>query len=95
MSLRRSARRASATASASPAISTSASAPAISRARTKCCAYYRTHEADFDVEGSACSPFAEARDEARRRLIESRTDALIREWVAALRRRVEVTLLPK
>jgi parvulin-like peptidyl-prolyl isomerase len=57
-------------------------------------AYYRTHQTDFD-RGGVVRPFAEARDEARQRLIESRTDALIRDWVAALRRRVDVTLLPK
>jgi hypothetical protein len=57
-------------------------------------AYYRSHESEFD-RGGATRPFAEVRDEARRRLIESRTDALIRDWVATLRRRVDVTLLPK
>jgi hypothetical protein len=57
-------------------------------------AYYRSHQADFD-RGGVVRPFAEARDDARQRLIESRTDALIRDWIAALRRRVDVTLLPK
>jgi hypothetical protein len=57
-------------------------------------AYYRAHQAEFE-RGGAGRPFAEAREDARRRLIETRTDALIRDWVAALRRRVDVTLLPK
>jgi hypothetical protein len=57
-------------------------------------AYYRSHQADYDRAG-VVRPFAEARDDARQRLIESRTDALIRDWIAALRRRVDVTLLPK
>ena len=56
--------------------------------------YYRSHQPDFE-RGGVLRPFAEARDEARRRLIETRTDALIRDWLAALRRRVDVTRLPK
>ena len=57
-------------------------------------AYYRSQPALF-TRGGVVRPFAEARDEARRRLIESRTDALIRDWITALRRRVDVTVLPK
>jgi parvulin-like peptidyl-prolyl isomerase len=57
-------------------------------------AYYRSHQPDF-VRGGAVRPFAEVRDEARQRLIESRTDTLIHDWVATLRRRVDVTLLAK
>lgn len=57
-------------------------------------AYYRAHQPEFERAG-VVRPFAEAREDARRRLIESRTEALIRDWVAALRRRVDVTLLPR
>lgn len=57
-------------------------------------AYYRAHQTEFARDG-VVRPFADAREEARRRLIESRTEGLIRDWVAALRRRGDVTLLPK
>ena len=56
--------------------------------------YYRAHQAEFTRAG-VVRPYTEARDEARKRLIESRTTTLIRDWVEGLRRRVEVMLLPK
>ena len=57
-------------------------------------AYYRGHQAEFTRAGTV-RPYAEARDEARRQLIASRTGSMIRDWVDGLRRRIEVTLLPK
>ncbi len=57
-------------------------------------AYYRAHPAEFTRAG-VVRPYAEARDEARQRLIASRTTTLVRDWVEGLRRRVEVMLLPK
>jgi hypothetical protein len=57
-------------------------------------AYYRAHQAAFTRAGTV-RPYAEARDEARRQLIASRTSTMIRDWVDALRRRIEVTLLAK
>jgi hypothetical protein len=55
-------------------------------------AYYRTHESDFTRNGVKLS-YADARDEARRRVIQSRTAGLVRDWIAGLRRRVEITVL--
>jgi hypothetical protein len=56
--------------------------------------YYRAHEKDFTSNG-VLSPYADVRQEARRRLIAERKDTLVRNWVADLRRRADVTLLPK
>jgi hypothetical protein len=56
--------------------------------------YYRTHEADF-VRDGALRPYPEVREEVRRRLVEERTASLIRDWIAGLRRRAGVTVLPK
>ena len=57
-------------------------------------AYYRAHQAEFTRAGTV-RPYAEARDDARRQLIASRTSTMIRDWVDGLRRRIEVTLLTK
>jgi hypothetical protein len=57
-------------------------------------AYYRAHEADFTKNGVR-QTYTDARDDARRRLIDIRTAGLVRDWVAGLRRRVEVTVLPR
>ena len=57
-------------------------------------AYYRGHQAAFTRAGTV-RPYPEARDEARRQLIASRTSTMIRDWVDGLRRRIEVSLLAK
>jgi hypothetical protein len=54
--------------------------------------YYRAHEADFAVQGKA-QPFADVREEVRRRVLADRTDDLIRGWTQGLRRRTEVSIL--
>jgi hypothetical protein len=56
--------------------------------------YYRSHESAF-VRGGVLRPYEEVRDEARQRLVEERSAALVREWIAGLRRRADVTILPK
>lgn len=56
--------------------------------------YYRAHEAEFTKSG-VLQPFAAVRDEVRRRLVEERAESLVRDWVAGLRRRGDVTVLPK
>ena len=56
--------------------------------------YYRAHEADFTKSG-VLQPFAAVRDEVRRRLVEERAESLVRDWVSGLRRRADVTILPK
>jgi hypothetical protein len=56
--------------------------------------YYRAHEAAFTANGTL-QPFAAVRDEARRRVVEERTASLVRDWIAGLRRRGDVTILPK
>jgi hypothetical protein len=56
--------------------------------------YYRTHDADF-TKGGARQPYDAVRDEVRRRVLEERTSSLVRDWIAGLRRRGDVTILPK
>ena len=56
--------------------------------------YYRSHESEF-VSNGTLRPYVEVRDEARRRLVDGRTAALVRDWIAGLRRRTDVTILPK
>jgi hypothetical protein len=56
--------------------------------------YYRTHPSEF-TRAAALRPYAEAREDARRRLLESRTGSLMRDWLAGLRRRADVIVLSK
>ena len=56
--------------------------------------YYRAHEADFTSNG-VLAPFDGVRQDVRRRLVAERTDTLVRSWIADLRRRSDVTILPK
>ena len=55
-------------------------------------AYYRTHSLAFTRAG-VVRPFSEVREEARQGLIAERRDALVRSWLASLRRRTEVNVL--
>ena len=57
-------------------------------------AYYRANEGAFTRDGVRL-PYNDARAEARQRLIASRTATLVLDWIAGLRRRVDVTILPK
>ena len=57
-------------------------------------AYYRAHQAEFTRSG-VVQPYADARDEARRQLMAERSAVLVKDWIAGLRRRVDVTILPK
>jgi hypothetical protein len=57
-------------------------------------AYYRANEGAFTRDGVRLA-YNDARDEARRRLIASRTATLVRDWITGLRRRVDVTILAK
>lgn len=54
--------------------------------------YYRTHPKDF-TRGGVVRPFPEVRDEARQGFLAERRALLVREWLASLRRRTEVTVL--
>ena len=56
--------------------------------------YYRSHESDF-IRNGVLRPYEEVRDEARQRLVDERAATLIRDWIAGLRRRTDVTVLPK
>ncbi len=56
--------------------------------------YYRSHESEF-IRNGVLRPYADVHDEARTRLVDNRTASLVREWVAGLRRRADVTVLPK
>ena len=56
--------------------------------------YYRAHESDF-IRNGVLRPYDDARDEARKRLVDDRTASLVSDWVAGLRRRADVTVLPK
>jgi parvulin-like peptidyl-prolyl isomerase len=55
-------------------------------------AYYQEHLSDFTRAGRVQS-LADARAEVRRRLEASRYDMLVRDWLAGLRRRAEITVL--
>ena len=57
-------------------------------------AYYRAHQTEFTRDG-VVRPYAEARDDARRTMMAERSAALVKDWIASLRRRVDVTILPK
>lgn len=54
--------------------------------------YYRAHPQEFTRDGRLLS-FAEARDGARRAVVEQLRAAAVRDWVAGLRRRTEVNIL--
>jgi hypothetical protein len=56
--------------------------------------YYRSHESDF-IRNGVLRPYEEVREESRKRLIDDRTASLVRDWIAGLRRRTDVTILPK
>jgi hypothetical protein len=56
--------------------------------------YYRSHEADF-VRNGVLRPYNEVRSEALKRLVQERTASLIRDWIDGLRRRADVTVLPR
>ena len=55
-------------------------------------AYYRTHPDQF-TRGGKLLPFGQTRDEARRAVLAQFRDAAVREWLADLRRRTEVSVL--
>jgi hypothetical protein len=52
--------------------------------------YFRAHEAEF-AKGGAERPYAEVRDEVRTGLVRERRAAAMRDWLAGLRRRVEIS----
>jgi hypothetical protein len=54
--------------------------------------YYQSREREFEVNDRP-RPFAEVREEARRRLLASRRQALVDDWVTGLKRRAEITIL--
>jgi hypothetical protein len=56
--------------------------------------YYRSHESDF-IRNGVLRPYEDVRDEARQRLVDERAATLIRDWIAGLRRRTDVTILPR
>jgi SurA N-terminal domain len=53
--------------------------------------FYRS--SDFTRDGTE-RPYSEVREEVKRRLVEARKASRIRDWLAGLRRRVEVAVLP-
>ena len=55
-------------------------------------AYYRAHAVEFSRNG-VLRPFDEAHDDARAALVEERRSAVIRDWLAGLRRRANVNVL--
>jgi hypothetical protein len=56
--------------------------------------YYRSHESDF-IRNGVPRPYEEVREEARTRLVDDRAASLVRDWIAGLRRRTDITILPK
>lgn len=55
-------------------------------------AYYRAHADQFSKAGTV-RPYDDAHDDARRALVAERRNVLIRDWVATLRRRANVSVL--
>jgi hypothetical protein len=55
--------------------------------------WFQIHERDYLRDGRP-RPFAEVRDEIRARLAAERRQSLVDEWVAGLRRRAVVVLVP-
>ena len=55
-------------------------------------AYYRLHAENF-TKGGVLSPYADVRNQARAQLVEERRAALVRDWLAGLRRRANLILL--
>ena len=53
-------------------------------------AYYRAHQAEFTKDGVP-RPYIEVRDDIRARLARERRSAAMRDWLAGLRRRVEIS----
>jgi parvulin-like peptidyl-prolyl isomerase len=56
-------------------------------------AHYRAHEAKFTRAG-VVRPYDEVRSEVRAALVAERRADAIREWIAGLRRRADVSILP-
>jgi hypothetical protein len=56
--------------------------------------FYEQHQAAFTTSG-AVRPFGEAHDAARDALVAERRAALITEWLAGLRKRANVSVLPR
>ena len=52
--------------------------------------YYRTHESDYQRDG-VLRPYPEVRDEVRARMLRERRAAAMRDWLAGLRRRAEIS----
>jgi hypothetical protein len=56
--------------------------------------YYRAHPSAFMRDG-AQRTYEDAREDARKGLLDERAETLVRDWIAGLRRRADVTILPK
>lgn len=56
-------------------------------------AYYRAHEAELS-RGGVLRSYDDARNDARAALVAERRAATIAEWIAALRRRADIVILP-
>jgi hypothetical protein len=54
--------------------------------------YYREHAAQF-TQGAVVRPFDEAHDVVKAALVAERRAATIREWLADLRRRADVSIV--
>jgi hypothetical protein len=53
--------------------------------------YFRQHEATFARDGLT-SPFAAVREDVRARLVADRREQFVRDWIASLRRRSEISV---
>src|SRR5262249_18971887 len=56
--------------------------------------HYPSRESEFASPGGRPRPSGAGRDEARRRLTDVRRHTVVEEWIAGLRRRTEIVLLP-
>ena len=56
--------------------------------------FYQANSQNFMRDGVARS-YPEVRDSVRAQLVRDRSERLVREWIAGLRRRADVTILPR
>ncbi len=73
----------------------SASAGPISQAMTKSLVTTASHESDFMRNGVAAAVSRKCATRRGSGSLDERTAALVRDWVAGLRRRTDVTILPR
>jgi hypothetical protein len=57
--------------------------------------YYQSREREFSDESGRPRPYNDVREEVRRRLLSTRRQVLIDDWVSGLKRRSEIVIMPE